>query len=166
MARARQREVAAAAPTEPTVLGSERRPTLAGLATEPESDAATALGKAMESVTSFIPTEAVTVYIAGLGLFAPSSPREKWIVFTCGLAVVTALVLLNAPASAFKSRLGVWRPAVVLLISVASFVAWAAAAPGGPFGEISARATIWGGFAVLVTAPVLPLLAKRFGITT
>ena len=152
MARAQEQRVASQAPV--ATAGSET-----------PSDTSSALSKGLESVARFIPTEAVTVYVAGLGLFTPSSQREKWIVFVIGLAVVGALVLLNAPVAAFKSRVAGWRPAAVLIISSVAFVAWAAATPGGPFDDISARATIWGGFAVLVIAPILPLLAKRLGIT-
>lgn len=121
------------------------------------------LGKALETVSSFIPTEVVTLYVAGLGIVTPSGQHEKWVMFGAGIALTLLFVALNATGG--KSHVPPHRVAVVFFFAAAAFAAWASALPSSPFDDLYRRASIWGGFAVIVLAGVLPVVAPRFGFS-
>jgi len=135
--------------------------------TDEKAETATPLGTAMEEVAKFIPTEAITLYVAGLGLFASSGEPERWAVFGVAVAVIAVLTFVNHfPLEAFRKPSAHWRKWSVLTMALGAFCAWAFATPDGPFDKFGDTAAVWGAFAVLVLAGVLPLLAKRFSITS
>lgn len=129
---------------------------------------------ALEEVTQWIPSEAVGLYVAFLGLFSPDSTDGRWILFGVGVVLVVFFVIVN---SALVNTRGAreWRrqgkqgdppklsPRRVLLVmafSMVAFVAWAAALPASPFLDWWSDATIVGGAAVLLLAAGLPKLAE------
>ena len=134
---------------------------------------------AIERVTQWVPTEAVGLYVAFLGLFSPSGSAGRWIMFGVGisftvlfLALNSALVHKRAVDSWRKEGekgqrppgIAAWRLAVLLTICLVAFVAWACALPATPFLDWWSDATLVGGGAVLVLAAALPKIAELVGV--
>lgn len=124
---------------------------------------------AIDKVATYIPTEAVGVYVAVVGILSPIGIVLGWVLLAIGVAFVLALVFLNESLQARKrpANNGSTSPPRLLkvcLLGVVAFVAWAAALPVSPFQEFGAEASKYGGVAVIVLAGLLPRLAEYWGI--
>lgn len=142
-----------------------------------EASGASAADSALERVVEWIPSEAVGIYIALLGLFSPTG-NGRWVLFAIGVAVVCAVVLVNA-AIVNKRGLEKWKKAgkkgegpklsgrklfwVVALTQVA-FLTYAWALPNTPFTDWVDDATLVGGAAAIILAPFLPKIAELAGV--
>jgi hypothetical protein len=134
---------------------------------------------AIERVTQWVPTEAVGLYVAFLGLFSPSGSTGRWALFGVGIALTVTFLALNS--ALVKKRavdswkkdgeqgqrppgIAAWRLAMLLAICVVAFVAWACALPATPFLDWWSDATVVGGAAVLLLAAALPKIAEIVGV--
>ncbi|MDX6590362.1 MAG: hypothetical protein QOI84_1636 [Solirubrobacterales bacterium] len=133
---------------------------------------------AIERVTQWVPTEVVGLYVALLGLFAPTSTDGRWALLGVGVVLTVVFLLLNsalvhkrAVTEWEKKKQGnkppgiaLWRLGVLLLLSLVAFLAWACALPATPFLDWWSDATTLGGAAVLILAPFLPEIAELAGV--
>jgi hypothetical protein len=148
-------------------------PTTREAAKEPDVDSA------IERVTQWVPTEAVGLYVAFLGLLSPSGSSGRWVLFGVGVAFTVIFLVLNSvlvhkrAVDGWKKggekgqrppRVAAWRLAVLLVICLVAFVAWACALPATPFLAWWSNATTIGGAAVLVLAAALPKAAEIAGV--
>jgi hypothetical protein len=122
-----------------------------------------AVTTAMERIAAFIPSEAIAIYVSGLGILSPKEAFGKWVLFGFCAALVPVLIWLAIRVGESKGlpapglRITGWHATFGLL----AFAAWSAALPSTPFGE---GATAYGGFAVIVLAVVLPQIAQILGV--
>jgi hypothetical protein len=120
---------------------------------------------AMEKIAAFVPTEVIALYVTGLGIFAPTSAEGKWsIFFICALLIPAVMGIgywenqkkgLPAPGGRIFGLL--------LAMAVVAFCAWASAMPNTPFLEFGDRATLVGGFVVLILSLLMPRIAVLLG---
>lgn len=123
---------------------------------------------ALERITTFIPSEVIGVYVAGLGIFesqdgTPAAVRLA--IFWVALALVPVFVWLNAraqaapPAPSLPGRKIAW----LVVFGVVGFVAWAAAIPRTPF-DLGGYTGQIGAFAVVLLGLLMPGLAQVVGV--
>jgi hypothetical protein len=134
---------------------------------------------AIETVTQWIPTEAVGIYIAAVGIFAPEHMSGRWLLFGLGFALVVLFTVINIAivnkrgAAAWKAKGKVGSPPelegnrafALFAISALSYVVWTCALPDTPFLDITGQATLIGGFAALVVAALVPKLAELLNLS-
>ncbi|MFY0572625.1 hypothetical protein ACN28E_53585 [Archangium lansingense] len=122
----------------------------------------------------WIPSEALGSYIALVGVVAPETDGGRWALFVIGAALVSVFLLLNVAlankqgAAEWRAqkkqgdppKLAGWRLFGVLVVSLASFVAWACALPDTPFLTLNSDATQWGGGVAVVWSLLLPKVAE------
>ena len=132
----------------------------------------------LERIAQWIPTEAVGIYIALLGLITPDDADARWILFGIGVLLVVLFLVLNTAlvnkrgAEEWKKqgktgtppKLAGKRLRALLLLTLTAFVAWACALPATPFLDWWSDATVLGGAAVIVLAPFYPKVAELLDI--
>ncbi|HEY3114223.1 MAG TPA: hypothetical protein VGJ62_11100 [Gemmatimonadaceae bacterium] len=120
---------------------------------------------AMKVITSYIPTEVLTLYVAGIAIFLDSDPairnyRAAWWTFVIFLV---ATPLFNWLVFAIKEvargkRLPAspasW-PAWEMFIATIAFAVWAAALPTTPFTSLTWYSPRVAGYLVLVVTTLL-----------
>jgi hypothetical protein len=129
---------------------------------------ATNAGTALESIVAFIPSEVIGTYIAGLGIWPPTSEERKWLLFGICVGLIPVFLWLQNALLAKKNRGATlsWGKAVLsMLFAGVSFSAWAAAMPDSPFLGLSADANQIGALAATVLALLLPKFAELFDLT-
>lgn len=129
---------------------------------------------ALEQITQWIPTEVVTLYVAGLGFLALSGSTGKWIVFGAGAVLVPIAVILNAALvnrraklawqdageSGDAPKIGLKKKLLLILVALVAFAFWACALPSTPFLTVWDQATRLGAFLVLVYSAFMPTIAE------
>ena len=138
----------------------ERNVPTAKTAAEEGKGAKKALDSAMEKVTSFIPSEVIGIYVAGLGILTPVSDRGKWLIFFIASALVPIFIWLNwlrekKHAAQDTTVLPTKSVIVLIVLGEVAFTAWAAALPGTPFLSLTEYAMKVGGLSVVILAAVL-----------
>lgn len=121
---------------------------------------------ALDQIVSYIPTEVIGIYIAGVGIVGPAG-RAKWGLLLLSTALIPLFVWLsdriarqsNPDAPKAYSKLA-W----VCVLACGAFLAWAAALPETPFLDLTDKATQLGSFAAVVLAALMPKLATALGI--
>ena len=126
----------------------------------------TAINTALKTITTYVPTELVTLYLAVVAAFQPDAgagrtpPAVFWS-FLAFVPIATWLVYAAKVKTAGK-RLPVapraW-PVWEMSAAVLAFSAWAVALPQQPFEWIRAAVA---GVLVLVTSTILGLVAPLF----
>lgn len=127
---------------------------------------ATSVNTALRTLTTYIPTETLTLYVAILAtLGAPPDARDVWITFWCFLVATpliiwitfaTKLVTAQKPIPASPLKWPLWE----LCAGTAAYVAWAWALPSSPLPIGASKAV--SGIVVLVVSTGLGLLAPLF----
>lgn len=121
---------------------------------------------ALSIIVAFIPTEAIGIYVALLGLIQPESYLGKWMIFGIGVASIFVIIALNqiaksrAAGAAFDRLLFI----ILSIFALLAFTAWSAALPGTPFLELSTSATKIGAGGAIILAALLPKAASIVGI--
>jgi hypothetical protein len=125
-----------------------------------------AVESAMEKISAFIPSEIIGIYVAGFGILSPESDAGKWWIFGVCFALIPVLIWLNylGHKKRADATLTVKITIVLLVFAMIAFVAWAAALPGTPFLTFSARATAFGGWAVIILAVIMYRVADLLDI--
>ena len=130
----------------------------------PPSGASTAL----QTITSYIPTEILTLYVAAIGILGPlsaaSDSLHRWLPFWCFLAA-TPLVVWLVFATKLKSagkpipipppQWPLWE----MFAGTLAYFAWAFALPDSPFNQYHWYSSGIAGFLVLVVSAGLGLFA-------
>lgn len=122
---------------------------------------------ALDQIVSYIPTEVIGIYVAGVGIVGPAGRDAKWALLLLSTALVPLFVWLsdriarqsnpNAPKAYVKLT---W----VCVLASGAFLTWAAALPDTPFLDFTDKATQLGSFAAVVLAALMPKLATALGI--
>ncbi|MBN8625196.1 MAG: hypothetical protein J0M17_06895 [Planctomycetes bacterium] len=120
---------------------------------------------ALDNIATFIPSEAMGVYVVGFGIMQPSEFAEKWGLFalaTVAIPLVFGLRYWEARRDAEQ----IWaagRAWGLLFVALVSFVVWAAAMPQSPFIAFHPRMNLYAAVAALFLATFLPRIAKLIG---
>jgi hypothetical protein len=154
------------------VLAGRRKRALdtAGLQGAPAPAAAGAAAAepgVLSTLTRYIPTEVITLYVAFLGVATVTngdySPR--WWGFAIFVVLTVLAVILDWVAKQRKlpkpEKSGV--PLVSTAAAAIAFAAWGFALPGSPFEELSWYDSKWAGFIALVVSIALGWLMAAFG---
>jgi hypothetical protein len=122
---------------------------------------------ALDQMVTYVPSEVIGIYIAGVGIIGPISGRGKWGLLGLSLALIPLFIWLSDriarrsdPGLPNATRKLAW----VCLFAVSAFLAWSAALPQTPFLDFSGRATQLGSFAAVVLAAIMPKLAAAVGV--
>jgi hypothetical protein len=127
----------------------------------------TALGTSLQTLTTYIPTEVLTLYVAAVAALSPVGPTttsnvSHWVTFWCFL-VATPVIVWVAFATKVKAasravplspkRWPMWEMSAATI----AYAAWAFALPNSPFAQFahSWYSQNWAGFVVLVVSFVL-----------
>lgn len=139
-----------------------------------QASATPAVESALESITQWIPTEVVAIYVALLGIFAPDESSVKWAIFGVGAVSVLGFVLLNA-ALVNKKGAEAWaredrpgtapklagrRLALLFVVAMVAYVVWAFALPDTPFLDLTDEATRIGGALVIIVSLAMPKISE------
>jgi hypothetical protein len=161
-------EIAAASETPPT-------PTAAGAAPPAAAPAANGLDTALQTVTTFIPTEVLTLYVSAVAALGSSKTVDgqevgRWIPFYTFLvatpflvwvAFATKLKTSNRPIPAAPSKWPIWE----MVAATLAFAAWAFALPNTPFVQYNWYSGGIAGFLVLIVSgglgAVAPLMQRQ-----
>jgi hypothetical protein len=122
---------------------------------------------ALKVVAAYVPSEVLAIYVSAVGMFYPSNPSTKWILFTLASVLIPVIIAISAAAgktNTTPSRVTPMMQAKLAALGMLAFAAWAAAMPDGPFVVMGSEATKVGAVAVLVLAALLPGLAKILGV--
>jgi hypothetical protein len=142
--------------------GGPHAPAVGGSTVTSSSDAQSRAQASLEAIATYIPSEALALYLAALGAFQPASTTAKVFWLVVGLGFVVALVLFGALDR--KTRPPRDKTITVIVIGMIAFTVYAAALPASPFLELHAQASVAAGFIALVMATFLPRIAGLLGI--
>lgn len=168
---------------ERSELGRRREGARGGTVSSSESD--NAFTAAMKAVTTYIPTDVLTLYVAGSAIFLTTDAGQApdfdkaWLIFAGGVIatpVVNALVFMAKVRSAgvaIPRQLKAW-PIWESVAATIAFVFWAAALPATPFSEFSWYDAAFAGFLLgvvslflgLISAIILPTATKSVPVPT
>jgi hypothetical protein len=128
---------------------------------------------ALKTVTTYIPTEIITLYIALVGALQPGEPgtslyfTSRWIAFGIFL-VLTPFAIWATFASKLASdqkklplRVRYW-PKWEMFAGTIAYVAWTIGLPDSPFAQFPWFSAAVGGFAILATSTLLGWVAGIF----
>jgi hypothetical protein len=122
---------------------------------------------ALKRVTAYIPSETISIYIAGLGIFQPSSDASKWINFAIAAALTPLFVLAAFDQQRrIKGRVPFGRQKFLILVafSLLAYALWAAAMPQSPFISLHSEANRFAAYGAVVWSFVAPHVARWTGI--
>ena len=139
----------------------------AGGKATPESQ----INAALRTLTTYIPTETLTLYVAVLAALQPTTSAaassSSWTPFWCFLIatpVVIWIVYITKAKTAGKPI--PWSPLKWPLWEMAAgtiaYVAWAFTLPASPFASLAWYSSALAGIIVLVTSTVLGLVSPLF----
>ncbi len=158
-----------------------------GPARAPDVDSDNAFTSAMKAVTTYIPTDVLTLYVAGSAIFLSTDLSQNqapdydkaWLIFAGGVIatpVVNALVFMAKLRSAgidIPRKVRNW-PIWESVAATIAFVFWAAALPATPFADFSWYDAAFAGFLLgvvslflgLISSIILPTATKPAPLTT
>jgi hypothetical protein len=141
--------------------------------TELANDSARAPSNALSLIVAYIPSEAIAVYIAALGILIPGAQatpeqvgRVRLVCFFAGLAVAVVITFANFDAANLEVREAYRRRTVVAILAAVAFLIYAAATPSFFYGDtlLTIPFTQWAAAAAIVSAVVMPVVAKALGV--
>ncbi len=147
--------------------------TMARLAEGDTAEPDSTLQSAIRLVAAYIPAEAIAVYIAILGLLSPSETATtddvriiRVIALLLGIAVAVGVAFVAFKGGSMTRKEQRRRETLVAIMAAVPFVIYAAAMPSFFF-----QATIltlpfsqWAAILAIITALVLPMIAKAAGL--
>ena len=139
----------------------------AGGKATPESQ----VNAALRTLTTYIPTETLTLYVAVLAALQPptksATSSPSWTPFWCFL-IATPFVIWIVYATKARTAgkpipwaLPKW-PLWEMAAGTIAYVAWAFTLPASPFASLAWYSTALAGIIVLITSTVLGLMAPLF----
>jgi hypothetical protein len=130
----------------------------------------------INQLVMWIPTEAITLYVAYVALFDPVKPKKRipvcandftprWIGFWIFVSLASFIALggyvgkrrLMDPQPKFEL------PVFAMFVAPLAFAAWAAALPDTPLQDVCGYKAAFGGYAVLVATTAITFLAWMLG---
>jgi len=130
--------------------------------------------RALRVIATYIPSEALAAYLALIGILVPAAGTPSGQVFAvkllalgASLALAVGLVFLGFTPGANDDQLTVRRKRAQLIgFAVVALLAYSLATPGGPWdgSVLGVALTVWGAAIVLLLAPLLPVIAGRWGL--
>lgn len=170
-------------PTGSTPKNIKERVSTAAKDPKPEDNQASeesAVSTALKTVTTYIPTEILTLYVALTATLAPLIPESeirntnfapdytsRWVIFGIFLLITPAAVWIAFVGKLTADR-RMWPrtwsqlPKWEMIAASIAFIAWAAALPDSPFGSINYFNDAIAGAIVLITSTALAWLAGLF----
>jgi len=160
---------------EDIALAAGTPPTPAPTGGPQPAPSASGVDTALQTVTTFIPTEVLTLYVsavAALGSIQNSEGHDvgRWIPFYTFLAATPMLVWIafatklkasNKPIPAAPKRWPVWE----MVAATLAFAAWAFALPNTPFVQFTWYSGGLAGFLILIVSgglgAVAPLMQRQ-----
>ncbi len=147
--------------------------TMARLAEGDSAEPDSTLQSALRLLAAYIPSEALAVYIAVLGLLNPSSEATgqdvmivRLICLVIGLVVAVSLPFVTFKGGNLTRREQRRRQAIVAVLAAIAFVVYAATMPS--FFLSATILTIafsqWAAVAAILVALFLPQVARRLGV--
>jgi hypothetical protein len=150
---------------------------MSGLASEPVRSAATpgATGfeKFRQDIATYIPSEAVALYLFALGVLIPVSGTPegqvsavKFIAFGVGLIAAIALVPAGFNAGTMATSEARRRVIVLMALSAVAFCLYSVATPAGPWdgSMLGVPTTAWGGVIGGAFTLLAPIIAGWLGV--
>jgi hypothetical protein len=119
--------------------------------------------KALARVTAFVPTEAISTYVAVLALLTPKSGWGRWTLLGV-IAIITVVIcwyFWKRSTTALPTKALVWS----IVFALIGLAAWASALPDSPFFSIHGYTTVIGGAAIILLASVIPKVAEIVGVS-
>ncbi|HET8541018.1 MAG TPA: hypothetical protein VFL83_14185 [Anaeromyxobacter sp.] len=105
---------------------------------KPDDKAQHAVTTALERLTGFIPGEVVTAWGAAIGILTPST-KARWVIFGVAIAFLVAMLLIETAlrdrSADEKEKTPPKRQALMVIVAIVAFTAWAFALPGSPAAE-------------------------------
>jgi hypothetical protein len=144
---------------------------MATMATKDPNEQATS---ALQLLAAYIPSEAIALYLAALGILTPAATaseeaitRVRLICFLLGAAAAVLIAFVGVTEAPSGARRGKWyRRIVVAILANVAFVAYAAATPTFFYSNtfLTIPFTQWAAVATIVIALVLPSIAGVVGV--
>jgi hypothetical protein len=156
-----------------SAAGAEGEPVSVSTMTQLAENGAGTPQNALGLIAAYIPSEAIAIYLAALGILAPSataSPdqivRVRLICFAAGLLVAVVIAFANLSAQGLTTGEANRRRLVVAALSGVAFAIYAAATPDFFFNNtyLTIGFTQWAAVGALVAAPLMPWLAKALNV--
>ncbi len=147
--------------------------TMARLAEGDSAEPDSTLQSALRLVAAYIPSEAVAIYIAVLGLLNPTAAATsqdvvtiRLIVFFVGLVVAVSLPFVTFKGGNLTKREQRRRQAVVAALAAVSFAVYAAAMPSFFFSGtvLTLGFSKWAAVAAILMALFLPNVARALHV--
>lgn len=141
--------------------------------TELAQDSARAPSNALSLIVAYIPSEAIAVYIAALGILIPGTTatsdqvsRVRLVCFVAGLAVAIVIAFANFDSTGIERNEAYRRRIVVAVLAGVAFLIYAAATPSFFYGDtfLTIAFTQWAAAAAIVSAAIMPIVAKALGV--
>lgn len=121
--------------------------------------ASAASSGSLEKLTRYIPTEAITLYVALLGVIGATSASDggRWVAFAIFAVATPAMAWIDWKIRVRHTRDGdrsLTRPLLGFNLGAATvaFAAWAFSLPASPFSQFGWYDPKWGGFVALVVS--------------
>lgn len=133
----------------------------------------TSVSTALKTLTTYVPTETLTLYVALVAALQPTANVAKtsstgdwiafWIfLFFTPLAIwITFATKLASDKKQLPLRLRYW-PKWEMTAGTLAYVAWAMGLPDSPFAQFPWYSASVAGFVVLITSTILGMLAGLF----
>lgn len=119
-------------------------------------------GDQLARLTRYIPTEAITLYVALLGVVgvAGASYTGRWVAFALFVILTPTIAYVDwriASRRYLRSEAGIQRLLLRFNLGAATiaFAAWAFSLPASPFNEFGWYDPKWGGFVALAASIAL-----------
>ena len=140
-----------------------------GDSAEPDST----LQSALRLVAAYIPSEAIVIYVALLGLLNPSSEATsddviivRFVCFAIGFTVAIGLAFVSFKGTNLTRRELRRREFIVAGIASVAFAVYAAAMPSFFFSGtiLTLRFSQWAAVVAVLVALLLPMIARSLGV--
>jgi cation transport ATPase len=123
----------------------------------------------VRDLATYIPSEAIALYLFGIGIFAGADPKTldvqgwSWVAFVVSLALAFFLAWVTFQRGTLTKREARRRQGLISGTAAGAFLAYSAATPGGPFETVfGSGVNLVGAFIAGVLTAVLPYLVGRF----
>lgn len=125
--------------------------------------------KFVRELATYIPSEAIALYLLGIGIFNGADPASlsvtgwSWVAFVVALALAIFLAWATFERGELTAREARRRRSLISGTAAVAFIAYSAATPGGPFETLfGPGVNLVGAFIAGLLTAVLPYVVGRF----
>lgn len=125
-------------------------------------------------LAAYIPSEAIAVYLAALGLLVPTAEatadqvaRIRLICLIAGLGVALLIAVISVKTQPGVGTFETWRRRfIVALLAAVAFGVWTAATPNFFYEDVYLTIAFsqWAAFVAVIVTVFLPVIAKALGV--